>query len=97
MVLTPQEKDKLQGLVKEADGLDSPVLFLLHRIQKEWGQITWDCANFISKALNVPMTQIYSAATFYEEFSVKPLGKNIIRICVKGISRGLSYTRIIYV
>jgi NADH-quinone oxidoreductase subunit E len=81
MVLTPQEKDKLQGLVNEADGLDSPVLFLLHRIQEEWGHISWDSAKFISRALDIPMTQIYSAATFYEEFSVKPHGKNIIRIC----------------
>jgi NADH-quinone oxidoreductase subunit E len=81
MVLSPQEKEILEGFLKEAEGLDSPVLFLLHRIQEKWGQISWDSANFISKELGVPMTQIYSAATFYEEFTIKPVGKNIIRVC----------------
>jgi NADH-quinone oxidoreductase subunit E len=81
MVLSPQDKEVLEGLLKEAEGLDSPILFLLHRIQERWGQISWDSANFISQNLYVPMTQIYSAATFYEEFTIKPIGKNIIRIC----------------
>ncbi len=81
MVLSSQEKEILEGFMQEAEGLDSPVLFLLHKIQKKWGQISWDSATFISKDLNIPMTQIYSAATFYEEFTIKPMGKNIIRIC----------------
>ena len=81
MVLSPQEKEVLEDFLKEADGLDSPILYLLHRIQKKWGQISWDSANFISKSLDVPMTQIYSAATFYEEFTIKPMGKNIVRVC----------------
>lgn len=81
MVLSPQEKEFLEGLLQEAQGLDSPVLFLLHRIQEKWGQISWESANFISKNLNVPMAQIYSATTFYEEFTIKPVGKNTVRIC----------------
>ena len=81
MVLSSQEKEILEGFKQEAEGLDSPVLFLLHKIQEKWGQISWDSATFISKNLNVPMTQIYSAATFYEEFTIKPMGKNIVRIC----------------
>ena len=81
MVLSPQDKEVLEGYLEEAKGLDSPVLFLLHKIQKKWGQISWDAASYISKNLDIPMTQIYSAATFYEEFSIEPVGKNIIRIC----------------
>jgi NADH-quinone oxidoreductase subunit E len=27
------------------------------------------------------MTQIYSASTFYEEFTIRPVGRNIVRIC----------------
>lgn len=81
MVLSPQDKEVLEDLLKEAEGLDSPILYLLHGIQEKWGHISRDSANFISQNLDVPMTRIYSAATFYEEFTIEPTGKNMVRIC----------------
>ncbi|MGA1819615.1 MAG: NAD(P)H-dependent oxidoreductase subunit E [Thermoplasmatota archaeon] len=81
MVIGAKDRKVLDGLLAEVEGLDSPVLFLLHRIQEEWGCISWETARYISEALGVPLTQIYSAVTFYEQFSLKAQGKHVIRLC----------------
>ncbi len=81
MSLDPKEKEVMDVFLKEAEDLDSPLLFLLHKIQEEWGVIGQDKAAYLSKTLGIPMTRIYSAATFYEEFTIGPKGSNVIRIC----------------
>ncbi len=35
----------------------------------------------ISKQMDVPLTRIYEIATFYNAFSLKPRGKNLIEVC----------------
>ena len=35
----------------------------------------------ISRELNVPISTVYSLATFYKAFSLKPKGKNPIAVC----------------
>lgn len=36
---------------------------------------------YLSKLLRVPLSQIYSVATFYSFFNLKPQGKNTIIVC----------------
>ena len=90
MVLGSEDKVVLDRFLEEAEGLDSPVMFLLHRIQEHWNMIPEDAARYIAGELDIPMTQIYFAASFYEDFSLEREGKIKIRIC-RGIvchSRG---------
>ena len=35
----------------------------------------------IADGMNVPLEKVYGVATFYAHFSLKPKGKNIIRLC----------------
>ncbi|MFW3145942.1 MAG: NAD(P)H-dependent oxidoreductase subunit E [Thermoplasmatota archaeon] len=81
MVLAKEDKEYLDTLFQEASGRQSPVLFLLHRIQARYGRIPHASAKYISEKLGVPLTQIYSAATFYEEFSQEGRGRVVIRVC----------------
>lgn len=81
MVLSSDDKIVLEGFLKEAEELDSPVMFLLHRIQSRWKRIPGDAARFIADSLNIPLTQVHFAASFYEEFTFEPTGSIIIRVC----------------
>ena len=81
MVIGAKDSEVLDGLLAEVEGLDSPMLFLLHRIQEHWGYIDWEMARTVSEALKIPMTQIYSAVTFYEQFTLEVEGKHVIRLC----------------
>ena len=81
MVLTQDEKDFLDGLLEEASGLESPVLFSLHRLQKEFRCIRREHAEYIATSLNRPLTEIFEAATFYDEYSLEESGKHIVKVC----------------
>jgi NADH:ubiquinone oxidoreductase subunit E len=35
----------------------------------------------VSKALGIPLTEVYAVASFYKAFSLKPRGKNILTVC----------------
>ena len=40
-----------------------------------------DTLSSVSKKMNIPLTQVYSVATFYSFFNLKPQGKHSIIVC----------------
>lgn len=56
-------------------------LAILQDIQKQYGFIPNPVMFYISEYLNEPISSIYSMATFYKALSLKPKGKNIIKVC----------------
>jgi NADH-quinone oxidoreductase subunit E len=62
---------------KEAGAL----IAVLQDIQRELHYLPGEALTETAKALGVPLSKVYSVATFYNAFSLKPRGENIIRIC----------------
>lgn len=54
---------------------------ILQDIQREYGFIPRESMIIISKYLEVPISEIYSLATFYKSLSLKPKGKYTIKLC----------------
>ncbi|NPV53327.1 MAG: NADH-quinone oxidoreductase subunit NuoE [Firmicutes bacterium] len=54
---------------------------ILHEVQDAQGFLTNDSIIKVADALDLPASKVYGVATFYSMFSVKPRGRNIIRIC----------------
>jgi len=69
---------------------------LLQSAQESYGYIPEKAIYYISELSGVPAADIYGVITFYSQFRLKPLGKNLIRICegtachVNGAKRILS-------
>jgi NADH:ubiquinone oxidoreductase subunit E len=57
------------------------VLAALHGITLQHGYLPADEVRKAAADLNVPLSQIYSAATFYATFSFKPLGLHKLQVC----------------
>ncbi len=58
--------------------------FLLNsllEIQSKNGYLPKDELERISKEFGIPISRVYSIATFFNAFSLKPVGKHIIHIC----------------
>lgn len=55
---------------------------ILHEVQNHFRYLPEEELRYISKKRGVPITQIYSIASFYNRFSLKPKGKNIICVCM---------------
>jgi NADH-quinone oxidoreductase subunit E len=85
MALSTEDREFLDTVLKESSSLESPILFLLHRLQERYRMIGSQHVKYISKKLDRPFSEIYSAATFYDEFTLEPTGEYVIRIC-RGIS-----------
>ncbi|HHV45362.1 MAG TPA: NADH-quinone oxidoreductase subunit NuoE [Tissierellia bacterium] len=56
-------------------------LAILQDIQKRNGFIPREAMEYLSQYLGLPVSNIYSIATFYKALSLKPKGKHIIKVC----------------
>ncbi len=53
----------------------------LQRVQAEDGYISRERILEIHRRCGVPVAAIYGVATFYAQFRLHPVGKNIVRVC----------------
>lgn len=59
---------------------DSIIVALQQEMQQA-GYLSRDAVNRIAAAFHVSPTQVYSVASFYQQFSFTPRGKNVIAVC----------------
>ena len=64
------------------EGEPGELIPLLQSAQDYFGYIPRHAIKYISSATNIPESQIYGVITFYSQFRLSPMGKNIIKICV---------------
>lgn len=57
------------------------ILGFLEEIQRKYGCLPEDKIRELSRNINVPVINIYSAATFYSMLGVKKKGKKVVRVC----------------
>ena len=57
------------------------VLAALHDITARRGYLPDDEVRQAAAELGVPLSQVFSAATFYAAFSFKPLGRHKLQVC----------------
>ncbi|KUO61572.1 NADH dehydrogenase [bacterium BRH_c32] len=66
---------------KYVPGDRSSLIALLQDVQEIYGYLPQEALKDISEFIKVPLSGIYGVATFYNQFRLKPLGKNVIRVC----------------
>lgn len=71
------------------------LISVLHEIQSHYNYLPEDALRHLAGKTGVPITRLYSIATFYHLFSLKPKGKHQVHVClgtachVKGSQRVL--------
>lgn len=58
-----------------------PIVAILQDIQEEYRYLPKEALVYLAAKINVSLAKIYSVATFYENFSLEPKGKYVIKIC----------------
>lgn len=56
-------------------------LAILQDVQNNYGFIPRETMNYIAEYLKLPVSDIFSMATFYKALSLKPKGKHVIKVC----------------
>ncbi len=77
-----QERFAFADRVLQAhDHRKSALIAVLQDIQQEYKYLPADVLEYLSRAMDITPSKIYSVATFYENFSLEPKGRYIIKIC----------------
>ena len=81
--MKPEKIDlaKVTPLIEEYRGQKWALIPLLQKVQEEYGYIPPETIGLIAKALYLFPSEVQGVVTFYSQFSLKPRGKNVIRVC----------------
>jgi len=66
----------------ERNGADASLISVLEEIQAEYRYLPRDAMILVSERLGVPLSQVFSVATFYNAFSLERRGRHGICVCV---------------
>jgi NADH-quinone oxidoreductase subunit E len=78
--------EKLKGKVKQVlqkyQHDESLLVDILQDIQTETGYLPKEVLVETSQGLDIPLSRVYSVATFFRAFSLKPRGRHLINVCM---------------
>ena len=58
------------------------LISILQDIQAEYNYLPREALTEVSQGLEVPLSRVYSVATFFRSFSLTPRGRHIINVCL---------------
>ena len=59
----------------------SHLIAIMQEIQAEYSYLSEAVLTLVAEKLGISTSKVYSVATFYENFSLEPKGKHIIKVC----------------
>ena len=81
ITLSQMNIEKLDEILAAHNYDPSLVIAIMQEIQKEYRYLPQDALCYVAKKLKISEAKIYGVATFYENFSLEPKGKYVIKIC----------------
>jgi len=73
--------EELDVILKNHGYNPSSIIAILQDTQEIYRYLPEEIFPYFSKKLGISEAKIYSVATFYENFSLEPKGKYVIKIC----------------
>jgi NADH-quinone oxidoreductase subunit E len=86
MKATDSKTDNTEQKIKKITGRyrhqESFLVSILQDIQTEYRYLPREALAGVSHNLNIPLSQVYSVATFFKAFSLKPRGRHLVDVCM---------------
>ncbi len=80
--VSAKSKQKIKLTLDRYDGDPGMLVAVLQDIQAEYNYLPKEALVQVSQGLDVPLTQVYSVASFFKAFSLKPRGRHLINVCL---------------
>jgi NADH-quinone oxidoreductase subunit E len=77
-----QLKEKVGQVLEKYQRDKSALIDILHDTQSEIGYLPKEALEEVGQGLGVPLSRVYSVATFFKAFSLKPRGRHLINVCL---------------
>jgi len=68
-------------IINELGNKQSAIIAIMQGIQEHYRYLPKEVFPYLSKKIGISEARIYSTATFYDNFSLEPKGKFIIKVC----------------
>ena len=75
-----KEAKVIDSIVKKSGG--SSLIAILQEVQSHYNHLPPQVLSLLSDKLEVPLSKLFSLATFYKSFSLEPRGKHIVKVCL---------------
>jgi NADH:ubiquinone oxidoreductase subunit E len=77
-----REMGEIGKILDEKHRKKGIVIHALQQIQKDMRYLPEDTLTELSMHLGMPLSEIYSVASFYKMFHFKPRGEKVVRVCL---------------
>jgi NADH-quinone oxidoreductase subunit E len=74
--------DKVEAILAKYQRNPAWLVSILQDIQAELHYLSEGSLKKVSRGLDTPLTRVYSVATFFRAFSLKPRGRHLINVCL---------------
>lgn len=73
--------EELAPVLEKYGKVPGSLITILQKTQDIYGYLSLDAINYIALKTGIKPAKIYGVATFYTQFRLKPIGKNLIMLC----------------
>ena len=74
--------DPVEDILKKYGDDPSQLIGALQDIQGTYKYLSYDTLLQMSEKMQIPLSRIYSLATFFKAFSLKPRGEHLVTVCM---------------
>ena len=75
--------NRIDNIVLEEHKADPEnLIHILQEINSEYGYLPESSIRRVAERLEIPLSHVYSVATFYKALSLEPRGKHLISVCL---------------
>ncbi len=78
----PGIQTRIDQIAADSPGGRGSLIGLLQQIQSEFNYVPPEALQIVARALDLPLTQVCSVATFYSSFSLEPRGRHVVTCCL---------------
>jgi formate dehydrogenase subunit gamma len=75
------ETDRIAEILEAHQGLEGPLLPILHAIQAAFGYVPDSAVPQIAKALQMTKAEVHGVISFYHDFRAAPAGRHVLKLC----------------
>ena len=81
-VKTNEIPPKVAAILNRYQRDPSLLVSILQDVQAEFLYLPEEAIKEVSQELGIPLTRVYSVSTFFKAFSLSPLGRHLINVCL---------------
>jgi len=74
--------EKVESVIDRYEADRGLLISMLQDIQVEYNYLPQETLIRVSQRLEIPLSQVFSVASFYRAFSLKPRGRHLIHVCL---------------